>query len=390
MIREVLRSSNQELFDDATHLLALIQERPRVSELAPYRDWLATTLKNVLADAQEHLELLSQDYPELLGDILSKTQDLTRTMTLCSSRLAGPLLRFGACDRLSLRVLSWLHGTHAPTGDIPFAVSDGAFASWPWPPYPTIYFIPATGLGGLRYQPLFFHEFGHLLYALHKHDLDSGVGGFQREIMRLLEPRFMRNDPRSQTEAQERVVIVETWYKWTQEFFCDAVGLQIGGPGFLYSFSHHLRLRGIGDFASAAHELPYSSHPPPWLRVRALEQLTNGYGLGSEGHRVRAEWEAIADTMGIQRDYFGFYAEAFFEPLVQTIEEMIGIAQPYRFTSENQVLKTDMRVDVTPVGLTNLAWKVFHERAEDYRKWETRAVQQFINQEAIWLSGRTG
>jgi hypothetical protein len=383
MIREVLRSSNRELFDDATCLLGLMQDGEAAPELDAYRGWLAATLEDVRRDAQEHLDLLSQNYPELTGNILSKTQDLTRTMTLCSSRLAGPLLRFRARDRLSLRVLSWLHATHALTVGIPFAVSDGAFASWPWPPYPTVYFIPATGLGSLRYQPLFFHEFGHLLYALHKGPLDRVVGRFQREIMQLLEPRLLRNDARSQTEAQERLVIVETWYRWTQEFFCDTVGLRIGGPGFLCSFSHHLRLRGGGDFASAPHELPYSSHPPPSLRVRALEHMASEHSLGSEGNRVRLEWDTIADTMGIQRDYFGFYAEVFFEPLVQTIEGMIDIAQPYRFTPEDLALKTETTVGITPVGLANAAWRVFHESTENYREWETQSVERFLRQEAI-------
>jgi hypothetical protein len=44
-----------------------------------------------------------------------------------------------------------------------------------------------------------------------------------------LVPASQRNDRYAREQAAQRQAIVNTWYSWAQEFFCDAVSLTIGG-----------------------------------------------------------------------------------------------------------------------------------------------------------------
>ena len=381
MIDQILQSANQELFDDATSLMAAIEKARVFPELRPYQVWLAERLGDIQADADDNLQVLSLGYPELIPEILSRTQQLTQAMNLCNSRLAGPLLRIRESDQLSLRVLSWIHAKHQRTRDTPFAISDGEFASWPWPPNPALYFIPPTGQGGLRYQSLFFHEFGHLLYATQSTVLDAVVGDFQRSVESFLEPRFVRNDMRSDAETQERRVIVETWYAWTQEFFCDAVGLLIGGPGFLYAFSTHLRLRGRGGFEPPHDKLPHSSHPPSGLRMRLLCHRIAQLGLREHGEKMGTEWDAIAKALDAKPDYFGYYSDEFLESLTTTTDHMLTIVGPYHFASE-ELGRDELQVQRwTPVYLVNRAWNLYHQDYKRYREWEPVAIDRFLGQE---------
>ena len=146
-------------------------------------------------------------------------------MRFYNQRLAGPALRGLESDRLSLRVIGWLHTVHKETISVPAAVSTEEFGIWPAPPHPVVYFMPASAQQGLLYQPLFFHEFGHLLYACHEPEMDSLVQDLQVQIAELLEPLAHRNDIHAQAEERQRTIIALTWYKWAQELFCDAVGL---------------------------------------------------------------------------------------------------------------------------------------------------------------------
>ena len=53
---------------------------------------------------------------------------------------------------------------------------------------PLIYMMPPSAQQGLLYLPLFFHEFGHLLYACHKPEMDALVRELQENLAELLEP----------------------------------------------------------------------------------------------------------------------------------------------------------------------------------------------------------
>ncbi len=104
------------------------------------------------------------------------------------------IIRARPSDRLCLKLLRWLHSVHPQTQDIPLGLSDGEFGIWPALPLPILYFMPSSSQHGLLYLPLFFHEFGHLLYACHKAELDDLVRDLQRQIEELLMPSVQRDD----------------------------------------------------------------------------------------------------------------------------------------------------------------------------------------------------
>lgn len=77
--------------------------------------------------------------------------------------------------------------------------------------------MPPSAQRRLLYLPLFFHEFGHLLYACHKPEMDSLVRYLQQTISQYLEPSAQRDDLHSKREQEWRSLIVETWFEWTHE-----------------------------------------------------------------------------------------------------------------------------------------------------------------------------
>src|SRR3712207_2175183 len=100
--------------------------------------------------------------------------------------------------------------------------------------------------------------------------MDDLVAELQREIANLLTPTSSRNDRFASEQAHRRQLIVHTWYSWTQEIFCDAVGFIIGGPAFLHAFSSYLSSMSPMDFFHDPIASPVSTHPVTWLRVQLL------------------------------------------------------------------------------------------------------------------------
>jgi hypothetical protein len=95
-------------------------------------------------------------------------------------------------DRLCLTVITWLHREHPSTAPYPAATSDGSPAIWPFTSLAPIYFFPCAEQRRLLYLPLFFHEFGHLLYACHKREMDDLDEQLQRDIAQVLVRRARR------------------------------------------------------------------------------------------------------------------------------------------------------------------------------------------------------
>jgi len=148
-----------------------------------------------------------------------------------------------------ITTINWLHKSHPRTTTIPAAFADGECAVWPFRLHiAPVYFFPSVEQHGLLYQLLFFHEFGHLLYVFHKPRMDELVRNLQRAIEDRLIPASQRNDRYVDIQAAERLAVSFTWYRWTQEFFCDTVGLSVGGPCFLRAFSGYLGTMDRGDF----------------------------------------------------------------------------------------------------------------------------------------------
>src|SRR5258708_128959 len=161
-------------------------------------------------------------------EILSNTQTATRTMNLMSTRFAYPILRASDADRLSLRIIGWIHRQHPETQQLPPAFCDGATSVWPFDL--PIYFLPCLHRQSLLFQSLLFHEFGHVLYAYHRREMDDLVRALQEAIGQHILPPSSRNDRYAPMQSDQRQAIVDVWYPWVQELFCDATGFIIGGP----------------------------------------------------------------------------------------------------------------------------------------------------------------
>lgn len=187
-MRQLLEQNNCDLINEIEKIEFSLNQKEAFlpPELKDFHRWLlsnCTALKNQL---KENLADISKNQENILIDILSNTNVVTRTVHSLNRFFLNPILRMSVSDCLCLRIINWLHKEHPKTANHLFAISDGSFASLPYPPRPTIYFVPPSSLERLLYLPLLFHEFGHLLYAFHKDEMDWLVKELQQEIVQNL------------------------------------------------------------------------------------------------------------------------------------------------------------------------------------------------------------
>jgi hypothetical protein len=329
--------------------------------------------------SEQNLQDLRRGRDEILEDLLSSTQQLTQGVRLLSAKMATPVVRACDEDRLCLKTIAWLHRVHPKTTAVPAAFADGDVAVWPFLGIAPIYFFPAAEQRGLLYQPLYFHEFGHLLYAIHKPEMDDLVRELQGAIEDLLKPAAQRNDQHAGVRAEERQAIAYTWYRWAQELFCDAVGLTIGGPCFLRAFSGYLGTMDRGDFYRGPEDLRFSTHPVKWLRMKLLIGRARKAGYGEVADVTEDEWQLVATTMGVTEDYHGFYDGSFEMPLLKTLDDMLVEAAP-RKCEYDEAAGSDPESGTVEALLVrlNLAWKMNSEREDEYSEWERQAIKRLL------------
>ena len=378
-MQERLAAQNRALLRDLSELARNLQRKKVPYELKAYRTRLLDVCNQFRKKCEKNLVDLART-PELLEDVLSETQQVTQNVRLLSTTLAGPVLRASPKDRLCLTTISWLHKNHPQTTSIPAAFADGDCAVWPFRlRIAPVYFFPSVEQHGLLYQPLFFHEFGHLLYVFHKNKMDELVRDLQREIEARLVPASKRNDRYADMQAAERLTVSLTWYRWMQEFFCDAVGLSIGGPCFLHAFSGYLGTMDRGDFYREPEHLQGSTHPVKWLRIRLLVARAKMLGFSDVARKVEDGWALVARTMGIREDYHGYYAQSFSDAVTQTIEAMLTLANPYRWTNIREQGEREREDVRSIVSVFNRAWEKYTTDPEGYSAWEIEAVRRLLS-----------
>lgn len=376
MIETVLTAKNQWLLMNLDKLEGAIAQATIPIELLPYQTSMLRVCQQLRSVILQNLGDLQVAQAVLAEEVLSNTQAATRTLNLVSSRLAYPILRASEADRLSLRVIGWIHRQHPETQHLPPAFCDGATAVWPFDL--PVYFLPCLDRQSLLFQPLLFHEFGHVLYMFHRRELDDLVRSLQQNIRQHTMPPSARNDRFSAGQSEQLQAIVDVWYPWVQELFCDATGFMMGGPGFLHAFSTHLRMLERGDLTQSPLNLQRSSHPVTWLRIQLLAERAAAVGFVAEAQAVRDEWMAVAQAMGVVEDYHGYYDSTIGGLVVQTVEDMLIETAPRPFTAEEAVGGTWLEGADSIVRLVNWAWQEHLSNPVQYVAWEADIIQRFL------------
>ena len=236
------------------------------------------------------------------------------------------------------------------------------------------YFFPCLEQRTLRFQPLLFHEFGHLLYQCHKREMDDLVGDFQQNVESALLPASQRNDQYSQVQTRVRQSVVETWYSWAQEFFCDAAGLTIGGPCFLHAFSEYMAKYQPGDFYRQPASLHGSTHPVLWLRIQLLVERAQRRGYHKAAEAVREQWEDVASFLGTAEDYHGFYTDSLKPTLVRTVDDMLVEVSPRECTAEEAEAAAWEDDPSNIASLLNGAWHEYRRKGPGFDDWEAQVL----------------
>jgi hypothetical protein len=377
-IRETLQRRNHDVKEDLEQIVALVSRSPIPFELEPYRNAFLARTQQLLNTCRENLALLSTGEDSLLADVLSETSTLVQYARLLKFRYLRGLYRATDWDRVCLRTITWLHREHEQTKDYPAVFADDDVSVVPSKGLP-FYFFPCVEQRGLRFQPLLFHEFGHLLYKCHELELDALVGDFQQFVESGLLPVSQRNDQYAQEQARIRQSIVETWYKWIQEFFCDAVGFEIGGPCFLYAFSEYIAKFQSADYSRQAPDLHGSSHPVSWLRIKLLIGRAQSKGFETQASWVSERWNDTATLLNVGEDHHGFYLSSLNARLTQTLDDMLVEVGPRQFTNEEAAGLGWNTTSPNLVSLLNYVWIRYFSEASTFGGWESNVLRQHYN-----------
>jgi hypothetical protein len=379
MLRQLLSEQNQNLRREISALLQLATQSDLPTAHQPFADEVALTLEACRRRVQQNLSHLAINNHAILENVLSLTQQISYRVRLISEHLVIPLARPSNMDRLCLQIIQWMHRSHSLTMQCPAAFANGQVAILPLKDTP-LYYFPYIDQNHLLYLPLLFHEFGHELYALHKPELDDLVLDLRRDIAEILIPASQRNDKHSEQQATKRRRIVNVWYDWMQEFFCDAVGLVMGGPSFLQAFSAFMCPLQQVDFYRNPDYL-IEDHPVTLLRIRFLCARARKLGYNDVAQSVENAWTHVAEVCDIQEDYHGFYDSLLERVVYECLENMLTETDPRPcLPEEPNGDKWDHTHD-SPIRLLNWAWQVFESNPDQYWRWEQENIDLFLSVE---------
>ncbi|WP_316796366.1 hypothetical protein [Pedobacter agri] len=354
--------------------LKIVKSQTVPKELANFKEWLYQFYQDLRTKIDKFEYYLNLNDSSIEADIyLSLATDRNR-FQLISSKLMPGLYRTHKNDRLPLLLLKWLHDQHEHTKDKPFVIMDGDFAILPQVGFPICYYLPIVSQQSLLFLPLFFHELGHYLYQCHAQEMDDLVIELQKRLTKHLAIPFKTNSLQSKDSINKAQVIVETWYEWIQEFFCDAVGLTIGGSSYLKAFSHYLRISGRQSFFHAENDLMNSGHPVTWLRIQFLISRAHEMGLTDEADNVEFEWRAIAQALDITEDYFGYYTTAYKDDVKEILDYMLIETSPMTYTNYLH----DKEGNPNFLNLIKEAWAKFEDAPDKYVEWEQKSLNELL------------
>ena len=378
LTRRLLLSRNETAIRQLEEFSVAVLQTSIPLELENYRKKVLTFADRCRSSAENNLADLSCGLDLLLDDLRSSTSQVIEEVRLVTHLLAGPILRVTNHDRLALKIIQWLHSSDRATGAMPAACKDGDPAVLPFLKFTPIYEFPSLAQRSLLLMPLYIHEFGHVLYALHEPEMDALVKELQDYIASELQPLSHRNDQRAAKQRELQHAVVLTWYEWIQELFCDAVGLTMGGPAYGFAFSEYMMRLDRGDFSLDQTDLALSSHPVSWLRVQFLVARARRLGYAAVADEIEEHWSVIASSLNISEDYFGYFEKQWTSTIDSCLDDMLTEASPRGCQNAENVADADWIPDASPILLLNRAWKVAREEPSQFRSWETKAVEQFL------------
>lgn len=358
------------------------------SELEAYYEWALRACDAFEARIEQNLAYLDQPSDDILQNVHSRTQNQVRAFRLFDQLQVSPIIRANESDRLALNLLQWLHGVHPKIRDFPIAVGDGRASIFVSNPEvlirePVLYLLPSSIQRGLLYLPLLFHEVGHQLYQVHKPEMDALVRELQRRIQSILEPSVRRDDSQESKNEKRRNAIVETWYEWAQEVFCDAMGLTIGGVAYLHAFSMFVRMHGKSQFHGNPQDLKGRDHPIGWIRIHLLADRARQKGFTEEADALESDWSQVASSHGVTENYYGYYDGDFRPEVQEAVDYMLIEANPWELSLDDDLSSAELEeLAGKPAHLLNRAWHLFREQPEGYREWEERAIEAFLQSDA--------
>ena len=346
------------------------------NEVIPCFEWVIQTLNGFERDLYRIQKFLAF---KLNDKVLQQTwynelASINSELGVLDAYFIHPLYRLLPEDTIALRLIQWLHQSHAVTKNKPFILSNGSFSIAASENTPTLYWLPVTSQLSLLHFPLFFHEFGHQLFLYYKRELEDLIAEFQNKLSKILQPAISQSDSKYQSYIEKAADIVETWREWMEELFCDAVGLMIGGKTYLLAFSHFIRLGGLKEFFVAEKYLAKRSHPVSLLRVRFLAERSRRFGLVTEADELEEEWQAIANALGINEDYFGYFEEQYRGSINSLLDDMLTEANPKLFTELEEV-----QDESSYYNLTHSAWQRFISDPDGYSEWEKQKVKEILD-----------
>lgn len=375
-MQAILERSTQEFHREVNLAIDLVKSKKIPDELELFKTWLYAFYGKINDELKRISYWITLNDPSIYPDIFLELSKLQRYFRLLNSRYLPSLHRHNNGDIASLKILDWIHTLHTQTTNKPFLIVDGDFGIYPTIESPLTYSLPVTSQYSLLHTPLFFHELGHYLYTYHDSEMNQLVNELQKKIEERLTTPFQNNDLVSEEEKKRIKIVVETWYEWAQELYCDAVGLEIGGATYLKTFSQYLLLSGKTAFYVKVADLAKRSHPVTMIRIKFLISRAKKLGLEKEANQLEAEWKSVATMLNMKEDYFGYYADEYHNDINNILDDMITESSPMRFTdfSLPEIANYDPKRD-NYLQLINLAWKKYTDDPLGYSAWERQILQ---------------
>ena len=345
-------------------------------ELQLFKDWVVAVIDGIIVNNEDNKYYLSLNRQRLIHSIYSNTQQNASNLRILAATYIPILHRHHSDDVLCLRLLDWLHQQHDESQQKPFGLSSGGFSILPNVEHPMIYYLPASSQLNLLHFPLFFHEFGHFMYAAHKPEMTDLIKELQQQISEKIAIVNEDNTKKNEKQREKNIDIVETWFSWMQEFFCDAVGLHIGGKSYLHIFSLYLRTSGNSSFYVNEGGLKRSSHPVSWLRIKFLAHKAKTLGFEAEANDLEKLWQTMAKFLNIKEKYHGYYDDSFFEIVNRCLDDMIEEADPIFF--KNYIQNADNQwKNMNFIELVNYAWDKYLEDFDAYSRVEKEIIDYY-------------